>query len=193
MRYDAGHKQATRQRIIRSAGRRLKSDGIDASGVAVLMSDVGLTNGAFYAHFDSKDDLVANVLTDQLNQQAAHFDELLAQDGGLERLLEEYLSPQMRDDRASGCPSAALLDEVARTSPAGRGAYTAGATTIIDHLADYLSARSGSPDPARSRVKAISLFGMLVGTMQLARAVDDPALSDEVLASALAEARALVL
>jgi len=189
MRYGASHKQATRQRIIQSAGRRLKSDGIDASGVAVLMSDAGLTNGAFYAHFESKDDLVANVIADQLSQQGAHFDELLSQDDGLERLLEEYLSPEMREDLASGCPSAALLDEVARTSVAGRSAYTAGATRIIDHLAEHLSARHQET----SRAKAIALFGMLVGTLQLARAVDDAALSDEVLRSGLVEARELVL
>ena len=65
MRYSKGHKQATRQRILEAAGRRFKQDGIDGAGVATLMSDAGLTNGAFYAHFESKDDLVANVLADQ--------------------------------------------------------------------------------------------------------------------------------
>ena len=54
-RYGTEHKQATRQRIIETAGRRLKRDGIDGSGVATLMADAGLTNGAFYAHFPSKD------------------------------------------------------------------------------------------------------------------------------------------
>ena len=65
-RYDAEHKAGTRRRIIDTAGRRFKQDGIDGSGVAALMSDAGLTNGAFYAHFESKDDLVANVVADQL-------------------------------------------------------------------------------------------------------------------------------
>ena len=65
-RYDTEHKAQTRQRIIETAGRRLKRNGIDGSGVAALMTDAGLTNGAFYAHFESKDDLVANVVADQL-------------------------------------------------------------------------------------------------------------------------------
>ena len=65
-RYDAEHKGETRRRIVETAGRRLKQDGIDGSGIAALMSDAGLTNGAFYAHFESKDDLVANVVADQL-------------------------------------------------------------------------------------------------------------------------------
>ena len=70
MRYGKDHKQATRQRIVEAAGRRFKQDGIDGAGVATVMSDAGLTNGAFYAHFESKEDLVANVLADQLRASA---------------------------------------------------------------------------------------------------------------------------
>src|ERR687897_3231659 len=62
MRYGKDQKQATRQRIVEAAGRRFKADGIDGAGVAAVMSDAGLTNGAFYGHFSSKEDLVANVL-----------------------------------------------------------------------------------------------------------------------------------
>src|SRR4249920_3838893 len=68
-RYGKEHKHATRRRIIEAAGRRLKRDGIDGSGVAALMADAGLTNGAFYAHFDSKEDLVTTVVADQLRVQ----------------------------------------------------------------------------------------------------------------------------
>ena len=66
-------RQATRQRIIDTAGRRFKRDGIDGSGIATFMADAGLTNGAFYAHFDSKDDLVATVVADQLHKQADNY------------------------------------------------------------------------------------------------------------------------
>ena len=72
-RYGKDHKQATRRRIIEAAGRRLKRDGIDGSGVATLMADAGLTNGAFYAHFDSKEDLVASAVADQLREQRESF------------------------------------------------------------------------------------------------------------------------
>src|SRR6266498_508078 len=65
MRYGKDQKQATRRRILDAAGRRFKQDGIDGAGVAALMSDAGLTNGAFYAHFASKEDLAANGLADQ--------------------------------------------------------------------------------------------------------------------------------
>src|SRR5438034_7302523 len=70
-RYAKEHKQATRRRIIEAAGRRLKRDGIDGAGIAALMADAGLTNGAFYAHFDSKEDLVANAVAEQLREQRA--------------------------------------------------------------------------------------------------------------------------
>src|SRR5919112_1724249 len=74
MRYPKDQKQATRQRILEAAARRFKQDGIDAAGVAAVMSDAGLTNGAFYAHFASKEDLGANVLAEQLRVQRQSFD-----------------------------------------------------------------------------------------------------------------------
>ena len=73
MRYRKDHKQATRQHILEAAGRRFKQEGIDGAGVAAVMSDAGLTNGAFYAHFASKEDLIANVLADQLRTQRQSF------------------------------------------------------------------------------------------------------------------------
>src|SRR3954452_18338043 len=118
MRYSQDHKQATRRRILEAAGRRFKQDGIDASGVASLMSDAGLTNGAFYAHFESKEDLVANVLAEQLRVQRENFRATPSDRAGLESLIRAYLSPEHRDHSADGCPSAALLDEIVRR-PAG--------------------------------------------------------------------------
>ena len=96
MRYGKDHKQATRQRILEAAGRRFKQDGIDGAGVAAVMSDAGLTNGAFYAHFASKEDLVANVLADQLRAQR-HASTPSPRPRGLEAFIRAYLSPQHRD------------------------------------------------------------------------------------------------
>src|SRR4029453_17860300 len=112
MGYSQGHKPATRRRILEAAGRRFKQDGIDGAGVATVMSDAGLTNGAFYAHFSSKEDLVANVLADQLRAQRQSFDAQPSDRGGLEGFIRSYLSPQHRDQCADGCPSAAPLEEM---------------------------------------------------------------------------------
>src|SRR5438445_9442976 len=113
-RYDKTHKDETRRRIIDRAGQRLKSDGIDGSGIAGLMADAGLTNGAFYAHFGSKNDLVANVVAEELGAQRDRLSALPPGRAALEAFVREYLSPQHRDLPGEGCPSAALLDEIGR-------------------------------------------------------------------------------
>jgi AcrR family transcriptional regulator len=116
-RYGKEHKQATRRRIVETAGRRLKRDGIDGSGIATLIADAGLTNGAFYAHFESKEDLVANTLAEQLREQRESFRAMT-----VEQIVREYLSIEHRDDVEGGCPSAALLDEIGRSTDATKRA-----------------------------------------------------------------------
>src|SRR5438093_4443286 len=103
-RYTKEHKQVTRQRIIEKAGHRFKQDGIDGSGISTLMADTGLTNGAFYAHFTSKDDLVATVVGEELGRQAKEFAELLPGRAGLEAFVDWYLSRNHRAHPEAGCP-----------------------------------------------------------------------------------------
>ena len=99
------------------------------------MSDAGLTNGAFYGHFSSKEDLVANVLADQLRAQRQSFDAQPSDRAGLEAFVRSYLSPQHRDQCADGCPSAALLDEIARRPAATRQVFTDELMGVIDDIA----------------------------------------------------------
>src|SRR3954453_14875111 len=138
MRYRKDQKQATRQRILEAAGRRFKQDGIDGAGVAAVMSDAGLTNGAFYNHFTSKEDLVANVLADQLRAQRHNAGSQPSDRAGLEAFIRDYLSPQHRDQCADGCPSAALLDEIARRPVATRHVFTDELIGVIDDIAARL-------------------------------------------------------
>jgi TetR/AcrR family transcriptional repressor of nem operon len=174
MRYAKDHKQATRRRIVDAAGRRFKADGIDGTGVAAVMSDAGLTNGAFYAHFKSKEDLVADVLADQVRAQCVSVDALPADRTALEAFIASYLSPEHRDHRAEGCPLAALLDEIARRPATTREAFTG-------ELASYADAVASRLDPA-DREHALTLLALMVGTLQLARALTNRDLSDELLA-----------
>jgi len=187
-RYDAGHKAGTRRRIIETAGRRFKQDGIDGSGVATLMTDAGLTNGAFYAHFESKDDLVAKVVGDQLATQRAVLAALPEGRAALEDFVRDYLAPHHRDNPSTGCPSAALLDEIGRCDVAIRDSYTAGVQSIVDAIATHLSPH----DPSAARTTALGLFTVLVATMQLARAVSDGKLSDDLLESGIRNALILL-
>jgi TetR/AcrR family transcriptional regulator, transcriptional repressor for nem operon len=176
VRYGKEHKEATRRRILESAGRRFKKDGIDGSGIATLMNDAGLTNGAFYAHFASKEDLVATALVEQLRQQAENFSGYTRDRAGLEQFVREYLSAEHRDNPADGCPSAALLDEIGRRSEATKRAFT---DVLI--AGDHIAARMSPDDPYSARVKALCLFATMVGTLQLSRALADRQLADAVL------------
>jgi TetR/AcrR family transcriptional repressor of nem operon len=186
-RYGQEHKDATR-RIIEAAGHRLKHDGIDGSGIATLMADAGLTNGAFYAHFTSKDDLVARVVEEELRLQATTFRVLAAGLAGLEQLVRAYLSPHHRDHPEAGCPSAALLDEIGRSDQLTRQAYTAGARTVIDEIAS----RFAPDDPGTAHGLAVNVFTLILGTLQLSRAVADPDLSIDVLEKGLECALAII-
>ncbi|MDT0567679.1 TetR/AcrR family transcriptional regulator [Streptomyces sp. DSM 3412] len=188
VRYAKEHKQVTRQRIIEKAGQRFKQDGIDGSGISTLMSDAGLTNGAFYAHFTSKDDLVAHVVAGEMNTQLAQYGTRRPGREGLKDLVREYLSPEHRDHPGTGCPSAALLDEIGRCGDATKQAYTDGARNIIDELAVRLTPE----DPQSARGTAIGLYSMMVGTLQLSRALSDRKLSDEVLEQGIRNAYAVL-
>ena len=184
-RYGVEHKAETRRRIIEAAGRRLKQDGIDGSGIATVMSDADLTNGAFYAHFDSKSDLVARVVSDQLERQRVSIGAIPASREALEDYIRDYLSVAHRDNYADGCPTAALLAEIGRCDATVRDAYSKGAQSIVEEIAAHLP-------PGRSEANqiqtALGLFTILVSSLRLARAVTDPALSDQLLATGVRNA-----
>ena len=188
VRYGKEHKQDTRQRIIQTAGRRLKQDGIDGSGVATLMADAGLTNGAFYAHFASKDDLVASAVAGQLREQRESLSTVAPGRAGIEQYVRAYLSAEHRDNPADGCPSAALLDEIARATDATKRAYTDGLLAVIDDI----TARLNPHDPPSARAQTLSIFALMTGTLQLSRALADRQLADQVLDQGLRNSLALL-
>jgi AcrR family transcriptional regulator len=176
-RYDKRHKDQTRTRIMETAGRRLKRDGVIGSGVSTLMADAGLTNGAFYAHFASKADLVANVIESQLEAQRAAAVELAPGAAAVELYVRTYLSTAHRDDPSDGCPSAAMLDEIIRCDDTVRQTYTDGVLGVMDVIASWLDI----DDAEWSRLLALGAFAGMVGTLQIARAITDPSLSDALL------------
>ena len=188
MRYGKQHKQATRQRILETAGRRLKRDGIDGSGIATLRADAGLTNGAFYAHFASKQELVATAVADQLRNQRESLGTLAPGRAGVEQYVREYLSVQHRDNPDDGCPSAALLDEIGRCPDPVKRAYTDGLLAMVDEIA----ARLAPQDQPSARAKTLSVFALMVGTLQLSRALADRQLADQVLEQGIHNALALL-
>jgi AcrR family transcriptional regulator len=187
-RYTADHKSETRRRILETAGRRFKQDGIDGCGIAAIMSEAHLTNGAFYAHFASKDDLVANVIADQMQGWQGNLGSASPGRSTIEEFIRGYLSPRHRDHADTGCPSAALLDEISRCDTATRRVYTKAMQDFIDVVAAHLS----PADPSATRTQAIGLITSLVASVQLARAVTDRQLSDEILESGIRNAQTLL-
>ncbi len=188
MRYGKEHKLATRRRIVETAGRRLKRDGIDGSGVSTLMKDAGLTNGAFYAHFASKEDLVATAVSDQLREQRERLAAVPPGRAGLEQIVRAYLSPEHRDNPEDGCPSASLLDEIGRCTDPTKQAYTDSVLAFIDDVA----ARLAPHDPQSARTKILSVYALMIGTLQLSRALADRQLADDVLEQGIRNALAVL-
>jgi AcrR family transcriptional regulator len=187
MRYEKGHKDETRRRIIDVAARQFRENGFAAAGVAGLMAEAGLTNGAFYAHFDSKEDLLRAVLADAYGRREQTLRSNLETGRGLEATLRDYLSPRHRDDPGRGCPTAAMAAEIARHPKRTRDAFTG----KVGSLVELMAAQIERGTPAERRRTAIALYGLMIGTLQLARAVNDRKLSDEILESGIEAALTL--
>jgi len=186
-RYSSEHKQRTRARILDTAARRFRSQGLDGSGVAAVMGDAGLTNGAFYSHFSSKDDLVGEVVVDQIARQADLFEAAADEPDGLERVIDAYLSPRHRDDLAGGCVSAALLGELAHATPDVRARYASALPRMIAAFRRLTGMDDGASDAV-----VLARFAVLVGTVQFARSVQDPTLSAAILDEGKRNLRALL-
>ena len=162
--------QENRRAILDAAGRLFRQRGFDAVSVSEVMKAAGLTHGAFYGYFQSKDDLVAASLAQLTTGEREPVPR--------SERIARYLSPEHRENRESGCPVAALAPECPRQSPAARAAMTEGVRRMVAGLVE--DAPGGAP--AERRQAAIGAVATMVGGLILARAVDSEDLSDELLA-----------
>jgi TetR/AcrR family transcriptional regulator, transcriptional repressor for nem operon len=187
VRYEKGHKDETRQRILDVAARQFRERGTSSAGLAGIMAEAGLTNGAFYIHFESKQDLIRAVLDDALARREQVWRKLEDADGGLVAMIDDYLSARHRDNPGRGCPTAAMVAEVAREPAATRATFTERLATIITRMAAKVKGSSAELREA----DALAIYALMVGSLQLARAVNDKRLSDKILASGASAARKL--
>src|SRR5215475_10909819 len=138
MRYEKGHRETTRQHIIDVAAGQFREGGVAAIGLAGIMKAAGLTNGAFYSHFESKEDLVRAVLVDALTRREERHRANLDAKSGIEEIVRDYLSARHRDGAGTGCPTAALVAEIARHPKRTRDAFTEKMSDIISLMAAQL-------------------------------------------------------
>ena len=172
-----------RQRIIEVASKLFRQRGFDGIGVADLMKSAGLTHGGFYGNFASKEDLMALACAHALESSLNTLQQVADRSGeqALSAIASAYLSSAHRDGAADGCVLAALGAEAARHGSAVRGAFTRSVLSVVDVLTRLMPGKS----KLAKRERAFATYASLVGAMVLARAVDDPELSDEVLRSVL--------
>lgn len=189
MRYGRDHKAQTRERVLQAAAASIRAEGVDRLGVAALMSRAGLTHGGFYAHWASKDALVADAVEYMFAEGAGtYFADADAQDprAVLDRYVAGYLSMAHRDGRARGCPVPILAGEQHRLPEPARGRFADAVERLTERLAALL--RRAEVDDAAER--AGSAVAEMVGAVSLARVTQDAAAAAALLAAALRSVRA---
>lgn len=170
-------KEASHERIVQAAARAIRRSGYDGTGVADIMKEAGLTHGAFYAHFESREGMLAEAADRAGAESNAFAADVIAAappEQALQAMVQAYLSKEHLAGIETGCPVSALGSEMPRQSPLVRRAATRRIKEMIDLVARQ-SPDWGKPD---AHERALVTMATLVGTLVLARAVDEPALSD---------------
>jgi TetR/AcrR family transcriptional repressor of nem operon len=180
----AAAKEASHERIVSAAARAIRRSGYDGTGVADIMKEAGLTHGAFYAHFPSREAMLAEAADRAGAESVAAVANAVARvppEKALAAMLRAYLSREHVENAELGCPVAALGSEMPRQAPEVRRAATVRIKEMIDLVARQ------SPDWGRpgAHERALATVATMVGAVLLARAVDEPALSDGLRQAAL--------
>jgi TetR/AcrR family transcriptional repressor of nem operon len=184
-------KAASHDRILDIAAAHIRRDGVDRLAVAEIMQEAGLTHGGFYRHFDSREHLVAEAAQRALTR-GSEWTIAAGEVGGQRgyaKLVDGYLSTWHRDHPESGCGVAGVAADVARDDGPARGSYTRQVKECLAVLADLVD----NPDRHVAEREAILTLSALVGAISVARAVDDPDLSERLLANAAAALKQCIL
>jgi TetR/AcrR family transcriptional regulator, transcriptional repressor for nem operon len=180
MRYDSEHKQRTREKVLQAAAKAIRAEGPDRVGVAGIMAEAGLTHGGFYAHFASKDELIAAAIAQMFEEARARMEHETAGHGeaeGLAAYIDFYLSKKHRDKRGVSCPIAAMSSDLPRLGEPARQQFANGVQRQVAALSEKLAAlgRADAEGDARSMVAE------LLGALSLARIEPSVKKSDAML------------
>ena len=183
MRYRPEHKAEIHQKIVKDASRRIRTEGIAGAAVSAVMQDAGLTHGGFYKHFGSKDELLMESLSEAFQEIAdrlAHAGEQSPPETAWKAIVKTYLSLEYCDHIEYGCPLPALGPELARADQAMK-------PRIFEELKKYRSRMLPFMPGQRTADKErafFSIFSTMVGAIEIARMLPEPAMREKVLASA---------
>jgi TetR/AcrR family transcriptional repressor of nem operon len=183
MRYRPEHKGEIHQKIVKDASRRIRTEGLTGAAVSTVMRDTGLTHGGFYKHFGSKDQLVMESLSEAFGEMA----DRLAQAGeqsqpgtAWKAIVKAYLSPEHCDHAECGCPLAALAPELARADATMKAQILGEMTKYKNRMLPFMPGRR-TADKERA---FFAIFSTMVGTIEMARVLPEPAMRAKVLATA---------
>lgn len=191
MRYDAEHKQQTREKVVRKTAELIRDCGPDKISVADLMSKVGLTHGGFYAHFKSKEELINEAISYMFNERYEASKEILKDvepAAGLASYIDMYLSTYHRNNKDQGCPLAALSGDLARMPAATRERFDTDLQRLTDLFANLLKEMK----QAQPEALAASILAEMVGAMAIARTVSNEEISEQILDAARTNIKARV-
>lgn len=183
-------KEATHDRIVDAAARAIRRSGYKGTGVADIMKDAGLTHGGFYAHFESREAMLAEAADRAAGESVAMMERIAASlppQQALPAMLQAYLSKEHVEEIESGCATAALCSEMPRQAAEVRRAHT----RRIKEMIDLVSRQMPDWGQPGAHEQAMVTVATMVGTLVLARAVSDPALSDALRKAALKQLNAL--
>jgi TetR/AcrR family transcriptional regulator, transcriptional repressor for nem operon len=183
MRYKPEHKAETHQKIVKDASRRVRADGLTGAAVSTLMRDAGLTHGGFYKHFGSKDELLLASLSDAFRDIADRMSKVGEQskpETAWKAIVKAYLSPEHCDRVEFGCPVSALAPELARTGKPMKAQIVGELSKYKDRLLPFMPGRRTIDKEGAF----FMIFSTMVGAVQIARMLPEPAMRGKVLAIA---------
>lgn len=183
MRYRPEHKLETHKKIVKDASHRVRAEGLTGAAVATIMQDTGLTHGGFYKHFDSKDEL----LVESLHEAFLEIIDILARAAELSRpgeawkaIVKTYLGLEYCDHADRGCPMAALAPELARVDKKMKPRVLAELVNYKTRMTPFMPGRR-TADKERA---FFVIFSTMIGAIQIARLLPDPAMREKVLENA---------
>ena len=183
MRYQPEHKTETHQKIVRDASRRVRAEGLNGAAVSAVMRDAGLTHGGFYKHFRNKDDLLIESLKEgfrEIIDTLVRAAEQAPPGEAWKAIVRTYLRPEMCEHPEHSCPLATLAPELARVGKTMKPQIVAELVNYRSRMLPYMPGRR-TVDKERA---FFSIFSTMIGAIEIARMLPDPAIREKVLGSA---------